>query len=281
MKTVSSVEEMMALSRQWRKTGKTIGFVPTMGALHEGHLSLVRECRNRAEVTVVSLFVNPKQFGPSEDFEKYPRDLAGDKSLLEGENVTCLFRPPVEEVFPPGYKTYIEVHSLQDRLCGESRPGHFRGVATVVLKLLHIIRPDVAFFGWKDAQQVILLRRMVEDLNCDTEIVACPLIRESDGLALSSRNAYLTEEERKAALVLSRSLFEADKLISNGEREANRLKRRIREIIEGEPLARIDYIEIVGEDDLGSMERLEGNVLIALAVFIGKTRLIDNIRVQL
>ncbi len=281
MRTVSTVEDMKALSRRWRKEGKAIGFVPTMGALHEGHLSLVRECRNRSDVTVVSLFVNPKQFGPSEDYTKYPRDLAGDKSVLEKEDVTCLFSPEVEEIFPPGYKTSIEVHSLQDRLCGNSRPGHFRGVATVVLKLFNIVLPDMAFFGWKDAQQVIILRRMVEDLNCDTEIIACPLVRDPDGLALSSRNAYLTAEERKAALVLSRSLFEARDFISEGERESTRVKQRIRKIIEKESLARIDYIEIVGEDDLDSLEKMKGNVLIALAVFVGNTRLIDNIRVQL
>lgn len=281
MRTVSSVEDMKAFSRQWKKEGKAIGFVPTMGALHAGHLSLVRECRNRSDVTVVSLFVNPKQFGPSEDFTKYPRDLAGDKSLLEKEDVTCLFSPEVGEIFPPGYKTSIEVHSLQDKLCGNSRPGHFRGVATVVLKLINIVLPNMAFFGWKDAQQVIILRRMVEDLNCDTEIIACPLVRDPDGLALSSRNTYLTAEERKAALVLSRSLFEARDFISEGERESTRVKQRIQKIIEKESLARIDYIEIVGEDDLDSLEKMEGNVLIALAVFVGNTRLIDNIRVQL
>jgi pantoate--beta-alanine ligase len=280
MITVTSVKDVKALCRRWKTAGQTIGFVPTMGYLHEGHLSLVRESKKRTAVTAVSIFVNPAQFGPKEDFQKYPRDFERDAALLEKEGADVLFFPSVEEVYPSGYKTYVEVGDLQDRLCGKSRPGHFRGVATVVLKLLNIVEPDFAFFGWKDAQQVVILRKMAADLNLGTEIVACPLVREPDGLAMSSRNSYLSPDERQAALVLSRSLAEAERLIGAGERDADRLAGAIRSMIAAEPLARVDYIEVTDMKELRPLRRLEGDVLIALAVFIGTTRLIDNIRVR-
>ena len=280
MLTVTTAQAMNALSREWKTSGRTIGFVPTMGSLHEGHLSLVRESKKRAAATAVSIFVNPAQFGPKEDYKKYPRDFARDAALLEKEGVDAVFFPTAEEMYPRGYKTYITVQDIEDRLCGKSRPGHFRGVATVVLKLFNIVEPDMAFFGWKDAQQVIILLRMAADLNLGTEIVACPLVREPDGLAMSSRNAYLSRDERKAALVLSRSLAKAEKLIKAGERDAGRLAGFIREMIGAERLARIDYVEITDMTELRPLDRLEGEALIALAVYIGTTRLIDNVRVR-
>jgi pantoate--beta-alanine ligase len=280
MKVITSVAGMTALARQWRKEGKRIGFVPTMGYLHEGHLSLVRESKKRADVTVVSIFVNPTQFGPNEDFKKYPRDLAKDSAYLEKGGVDCLFSPAAAEIYPPGYRTFIEVHGLQDRLCGRSRPGHFRGVATVVLKLFNIVGPDLAFFGAKDAQQILIIQRMTADLNLDVEVVTCPLVREADGLALSSRNAYLSPEERKAALVLSTSLRGAERAIAAGERDAAEIIAGIRSMIGAEPLARIDYVEAVDPLNLEPVAEIRGDVLIALAVYFGTTRLIDNLRVR-
>ena len=280
MIVVKSVAGMKSLARQWKKEGKRVGFVPTMGYLHEGHLSLVRESTKRTDVTVVSIFVNPAQFGPSEDFKKYPRDLEKDSEYLRSGGVDCLFYPDAAEIYPPGYRTYVEVHGLQDRLCGKSRPGHFRGVATVVLKLFNIVRPDLAFFGAKDAQQVLIIERMAADLDLGVEVVTCPLVREPDGLALSSRNAYLTPVERRAALVLSRSLREAERAIRAGERDAARVIAGIRILIGAEPLARVDYIEAVDPLNLEPVAAIRGGVLIVLAVFIGSTRLIDNIRIS-
>jgi pantoate--beta-alanine ligase len=281
MKVVRSVAEMKALARQWKKAGKRIGFVPTMGYLHEGHLSLVRESKKRADITVVSIFVNPTQFGPNEDFKKYPRDLEKDSAYLETGGVDCLFYPDAAEIYPPGYRTFVAVNGLEDRLCGKSRPGHFRGVATIVLKLFDIVGPDVAFFGAKDAQQVLIIQRMAVDLNLDVEVVTCPLVREADGLALSSRNAYLTPEERKAALALSTSLHLAERAVAAGERDAAKVIAGIRSAIEAEPLARIDYVEAVDPTNLEPVAEIRGDVLIALAVFVGATRLIDNIRLNL
>lgn len=280
MKVVESLAGMKAQAREWRKAGKRIGLVPTMGYLHQGHLSLVRESKKRSDVTVVSIFVNPTQFGPHEDFRKYPRDLAKDTAYLEAGGVDCLFYPAAAEVYAPGYRTYVEVIGLQDRLCGRSRPGHFRGVATVVLKLFEVVRPDLAFFGAKDAQQVLIIRRMARDLDLDVEIVTCPIVREPDGLALSSRNAYLGPEERKAALVLSTSLRWAERAAAAGERDAARLLVGIRAVLEAEPLARVDYVEAVDPETLEPVAEVLGEVLIALAVFIGSTRLIDNIRLR-
>ncbi len=280
MKIVTSVAEMKALARGWAGEGKRIGFVPTMGYLHEGHLSLVRESKARADVTVVSIFVNPTQFGPNEDFKKYPRDLEKDAAYLEAGGVDYLFHPDASEIYPSGYRTYVEVHGLQDRLCGRSRPGHFRGVVTVVLKLFEIVRPDLAFFGAKDAQQVLIIGRMASDLDLDVEVVTCPLVREADGLALSSRNAYLSPEERKAALTLSTSLRWAEKAVAAGERDTKRLVAGVRSVLEAEPLARIDYVEAVDTETLEPVAEVRGEVLLALAVFIGSTRLIDNVRLR-
>jgi len=278
MEIVSPVKSLREKIAAWKKQGKKIGFVPTMGYLHEGHLSLVRESKKRSDVTVVSIFVNPKQFGPKEDYNLYPRDLDRDRQLLEKEGVDLLFYPSVEEMYPEDYKTYVEVEELQNKLCGRSRPGHFRGVCTVVLKLFNQVQPDEAYFGWKDAQQVIILQKMVEDLNVPVRIVPLSLIRDSDGLALSSRNKYLHQEERRAALVLKRSLDLAEKLIREGERDAVKIKQKMVELISAEPLARIDYVEIVDLKTLETTNRLDREALIALAVFIGKTRLIDNFR---
>lgn len=280
MNVVKSVAAMKAMARDWAREGKRIGFVPTMGYLHEGHLSLVRESKRRADVTVVSIFVNPIQFGPNEDYKKYPRDLAKDAAYLEGSGIDCLFHPEAAEIYPSGYTTFVEVQGLQDKLCGRSRPGHFRGVATVVLKLFEIVRPDLAFFGAKDAQQVLIIRRMAADLDLDVEVVTCPLVREADGLALSSRNAYLSPAERTAALALSTGLRWAEKAVAAGERDAARLVSGVRAILEAEPLARVDYVEAVDPGTLEPVAEVRGEVLLALAVFLGSTRLIDNVRLR-
>ncbi len=277
MKTVKTISEMQDAVKKIKLAGRTIGFVPTMGYLHEAHLSLVRESLERSGVTVVSIFVNPAQFGPHEDFRQYPRDLKRDTEILEKERIDYLFVPDEREMYPEGFRTSVEVHGLQDRLCGRSRPGHFRGVCTVVLKLCQIVGPDIAFFGQKDAQQAVILKRMVADLNLGVQIEVLPIVRESDGLALSSRNAYLSPEERKAALVLSGSLREAEAMFENGERDAAAIIARMKEWIEGEPRATIDYIEIVDPGNLNPLERAETEALLAVAVFIGKVRLIDNV----
>jgi pantoate--beta-alanine ligase len=276
MKTLTTIAEMKAAVRAARAEGKTVGFVPTMGFLHEGHLSLVRASKSKSGLTVVSVFVNPTQFGPQEDFKTYPRDLARDAAMLEKEGVDILFNPEAGAMYPEGYGTYVEVQGLQDRLCGASRPGHFRGVCTVVLKLFEIVRPDVAYFGRKDVQQAIVLTRMVQDLDLDVRIDVRPIVREADGLAMSSRNTYLNPAERQAALVLIRSLRAAGTWIAAGERRAAAVVAGIREMIAREPLARIDYAEAVDAADLEPVETITDGTLIALAVFIGKTRLIDN-----
>jgi len=277
MRTITTVSEMAVASAERKSRGETIGFVPTMGYLHEGHLSLVRESRKRADTTVVSIFVNPLQFGPSEDFRRYPRDPERDAALLNKEGVDILFLPGDSEMYPGGYRTSVEVAGLQDRLCGRSRPGHFRGVATVVLKLFNIIRPDIAFFGQKDAQQVVVIRRMVEDLNLGVEIRAMPIVREPDGLAMSSRNSYLNAEDRQAALVLFKSLEEARRLYNAGERNCDRVRESMRRILAAEPRARVDYVEIVNPASLEPIEQVEGQALVAVAAYLGSTRLIDNI----
>jgi pantoate--beta-alanine ligase len=278
MRIVRTIAEMKAVSRERRERGERIGLVPTMGYLHEGHLSLVRECRAHTDATVVSVFVNPVQFGPKEDLRSYPMDLERDAALLEREGVDIVFHPEPSDMYPEGYRTYVEVEDLQDRLCGRSRPGHFRGVCTVVLKLFNIVRPGVAFFGWKDAQQVIILRKMAADLDLDVRIEALPLVRDADGLALSSRNSYLSAEERKAAPVLSRSLEEAGRMFGAGERDAGVIAGRIREAVAGQPLARLDYVEIVDSGTLRPLGLIDREALVAMAVFIGRTRLIDNVR---
>jgi pantoate--beta-alanine ligase len=280
MKTISKIEEMKSAVRKYESQGKSVGFVPTMGYLHEGHLSLVKASLERTDCTVVSIFVNPAQFGSTEDFKEYPRDLTRDSRLLEDLGVDFLFCPDYTEMYPLDYKTYVEVVDLQDILEGRSRPGHFRGVSTVVLKLFNIVHPDIAFFGQKDAQQAILLKRIVSDLNLDVRIEVKPTVREEDGLALSSRNVYLNPEQRNAALCISQSLQEAEQMIRSGERRISPLLKRMTEIIDGQDLASIDYIAIVDTGSLEPLKEIKKEALIALAVFIGNVRLIDNVMVS-
>ncbi|MBU1185455.1 MAG: pantoate--beta-alanine ligase [Acidobacteria bacterium] len=281
MNIIHSIEEMKAEIHEFRKKGKSIGCVPTMGSLHEGHLSLVRQSLQTTDRTVVTIFINPAQFAPGEDFEQYPRDYDRDIGLLEREGVDIVFLPDMKDIYPPGYKTYVEVHDLQERLCGLSRPTFFRGVCTIVLKLFNIITPDRAFFGQKDAQQAIILQRMVRDLNLDILIEVLPIVRDADGLALSSRNAYLKDNERKAALTLSRSLRLAEKMIAEGERSAEKIREEMIALIQSVQGTRIDYIEIVDSEELLPLETLKSRVLVSLAVFIGRTRLIDNTQIIL
>lgn len=266
--------------QEQRKHGKTIGLVPTMGYLHQGHLSLMERARQECDVVVISIFVNPTQFGEGEDFDEYPRDLERDAGLAESVGVDAIFAPPVEEMYPGGYCTYVNVEKLTDVMCGASRPGHFRGVCTVVSKLFNIIQPHKAFFGQKDAQQAIVIKRMVKDLNIPVEVITCPIVREEDGLAMSSRNVYLNPRERKAALVLSRSLALARQMIKQGERDRRKVQEAMQNLIEQEPLAKIDYIAIREGENLAEIDDLHGKVLIALAVRIGKTRLIDNMQME-
>ncbi|MBI2957062.1 MAG: pantoate--beta-alanine ligase [Acidobacteria bacterium] len=280
MKTLTTVGEMQAAAAGVRSLGRTIGFVPTMGALHEGHLALVRRCRQESDVAVVSIFVNPAQFGPQEDYLNYPRDPERDTELLRRESVDILFAPLVEEIYPPDYQTYVSVERVSEPLCGRFRPGHFRGVATVVLKLFNIVQPHRAYFGRKDAQQSVIVQQLVRDLNLPIEIVVHPIVREPDGLAMSSRNAYLRGEDRQAALVLYRSLGRARELIERGERRADAVLREMRALIEQEPRARVDYIEVVDAASLQPLARIGGRTLIALAVWIGGARLIDNLLVE-
>jgi pantoate--beta-alanine ligase len=277
METVTTTGRMKELSRAARAAGRRIGFVPTMGALHRGHLSLVSRSRAECDLTVLSIYVNPLQFGPGEDFSAYPRDLARDSGLALAAGVGCLFVPDEGEIHVPGHLTHVEIERMQEVLCGRARPGHFRGVATVVAKLLAIVRPSAAYFGEKDAQQLRLLRRMTRDLHDETEIVSCPTVREDDGLALSSRNAYLTPEERHAAPVLYRALREAAQRARAGETDAGRLTTLVRERIESEPLARIDYVEAVDDETLEPVRTIRGPVLLAVAAWFGRARLIDNI----
>ncbi|MBU4253757.1 MAG: pantoate--beta-alanine ligase [Acidobacteria bacterium] len=281
MNIIHSIEEMKAEIHEFRKKGKSIGCVPTMGSLHEGHLSLVRQSLQTTDRTVVTIFINPAQFAPGEDFEQYPRDYDRDIGLLEREGVDIVFLPDMKDIYPPEYKTYVEVHDLQERLCGLSRPTFFRGVCTIVLKLFNIITPDRAFFGQKDAQQAIILQRMVRDLNLDILIEVLPIVRDADGLALSSRNAYLKDNERKAALTLSRSLRLAEKMIAEGERSAEKIREEMIALIQSVQGTRIDYIEIVDSEELLPLETLKSRVLVSLAVFIGRTRLIDNTQIIL
>ncbi|MDN5338849.1 MAG: pantoate--beta-alanine ligase [Thermotogaceae bacterium] len=280
MKVIEKINDMKKISKDLILNGKSIGFVPTMGYLHEGHLSLVRKARKENEIVVVSIFVNPTQFGPNEDFDKYPRDTDRDLKLLQNENVDFVFMPSAEEMYPEGYATYVIVERLTEVLCGKSRPGHFRGVATVVTKLFNIVKPTRAYFGQKDAQQFRVLKRMVEDLNMDVEMVEAPIVRESDGLAMSSRNVYLSPEERKQAVALFETLNLAKKAIENGERDAEKVKKLMRENISKYDKVIIDYIEIVDEKNLTPLSKIEGKVLIAIAAFVGKARLIDNIIVE-
>jgi pantoate--beta-alanine ligase len=268
---------MKQTARQARAENRVIGFVPTMGALHAGHLSLIERARKDCDPVYASIFVNPKQFGPREDFAKYPRMMETDSEKLSAANVNALFLPEPAEMYPPGFSTYVNVDGLSDRLEGRTRPGHFRGVTTVVLKLLEIVQPNFAYFGRKDAQQAHLISAMVSDLNLDTEIVLGPIIRESDGLAMSSRNVYLSSEERKAATVLHRALAAARDAMAAGERDAQQLQNILRKHLDAEPLAKIDYAEIVGLVSFEPMPRVTRAGYILLAAYLGKTRLIDNL----
>jgi pantoate--beta-alanine ligase len=277
MKTCSKVEEMRSACRAARRQGQRLGLVPTMGALHQGHLSLIRAARAQCDAVAVSIFVNPLQFGPKEDLATYPRTLERDCKLLEGEGVQVAFAPSIEEMYPQGAATYVTVEGLSDKLCGRSRPGHFRGVSTVVCKLFHMVAPDKAFFGQKDAVQSAILRKMVRDLDLPAEIVVCPIVREPDGLALSSRNLYLDPQQRQSALVLSRSLMLVKELYDHRERSSARLIAAAQEVFRGEPNVRLDYFEIVNPDTLDAVEDVSGGALVAVAAFVGTTRLIDNL----
>jgi len=268
---------MRAASRTARRAGIRLGLVPTMGALHEGHLSLVRAAKSSCQVVAASIFVNPTQFGPNEDLAKYPRPIERDRKLLEDEGVDLLFAPSVEEMYPRGAMTWVTVEELSDKLDGRSRPGHFRGVTTIVAKLFHAVEPDAAFFGQKDAAQAAIIRRMVRDLKFSVEIVVCPIVREPDGLAMSSRNAYLDQPQRKQALVLQRSLMRVKQLAEAGESVADQLIAAAKEVFVEEPAVRLDYFEIVNPDSLDPVRDVSKGALVAVAAFVGSTRLIDNI----
>lgn len=276
MEIVSTIKELREITVKWRKEGKSVGLVPTMGYLHEGHKSLIDASVSQNDKTVVSIFVNPIQFAPNEDLATYPRDIQMDGRLCEKAGVSLIFNPEPEEMYEKDFCTYVDMDELTKGLCGKTRPTHFRGVCTVVSKLFNIVMPDRAYFGQKDAQQLAVVKRMVRDLNFGIEIVGCPIVREGDGLAKSSRNTYLNREERLAAVVLSRALKCGEKMIKEGERKTPHIIHAMTSIIEAEPLAKIDYVEIVNWDNLEPTEIIEGPVLAALAVYIGNTRLIDN-----
>ena len=279
MEIINRIPRMMSVARDMRAEGSRVSLVPTMGALHEGHLSLMARAREMCDIVVASVFVNPAQFGPDEDFERYPRDLARDAELAFTKGVDFIFAPSPEDMYPKDFVTYVTVSGLSDKLEGASRPGHFRGVTTVVNKLLNIVQPNFAFFGRKDAQQVIIIKRLVRDLAMDVEIVVGPIVREEDGLALSSRNVYLSTNERQAATVLRRALEKARTLYNGGESDAGRLLSAIRAVVEAEPLARLDYVAITDTRRLDPVAIISNDepTLISMAVFFGKTRLIDNI----
>ena len=277
MKVCNTIAEMRALSRAERSVGKRLGLVPTMGALHEGHLSLVRAAKAQTNVVAASIFVNPTQFAPNEDFDKYPRTFERDCQSLENEDVDVIFAPSVEEMYPEKLITYVTVEGLSDKLCGRSRPGHFRGVTTVVAKLFHIIEPDVAFFGQKDAVQLTLIRRMAQDLNFPVKVVGCPIVREPDGLAMSSRNAYLDTEQRGRAVLLYRSLMRVKEMYEDGERSSARLVSTAKEIFSAKPGVVLDYFEIVDPETLDPVAQAMPGCLVAVAAIVGTTRLIDNL----
>jgi pantoate--beta-alanine ligase len=276
MQSVTDPREMQSLARQWRAQGLKIALVPTMGYLHRGHLSLMEYARGVADRLVVSLFINPTQFGPSEDYQQYPRDLERDAGLVRAVGADVLYHPGVEEMYPVGYQTYVTVEGITRGLCGASRPGHFRGVATVVLKLFHQVRPHTAIFGEKDYQQLVVIRRMAADLNLAVAVVGRPIVREPDGLAMSSRNTYLNQEERQAALCLYRAILAARELAAAGENSQEKLLGAVRQIITETPHTRIDYVALVDPETLEEVETLRGEARLALAVWVGKTRLIDN-----
>lgn len=276
MRIVKTIDEVRKAVKEWKSTGLSVGLVPTMGYLHEGHQSLIANSVSQNDKTVVSIFLNPIQFAPNEDLESYPRDPERDAKLCEDTGADIVFRPEVSEMYHDDFCTYVDMDILTKNLCGKSRPTHFRGVCTVVLKLFNIVKPDRAYFGQKDAQQLAVIKRMVRDLNLDIEIVGCPIVRESDGLAKSSRNTYLNEKERQAALVLDRSLKKGIELIDAGERNSKNIIAAITEVIRSEPLAEIDYVSVVDAVSMQDVDVIENDVLVAIAVKIGRTRLIDN-----
>ncbi len=277
---VNTVEQVREQVKAWRKEGLTVGLVPTMGFLHEGHKSLIDKAVEENDRVVVSVFVNPTQFGPNEDFESYPRDMEKDAALCEAAGASLIFHPEPSDMYLDGYSTFVDMDTLTKGLCGKTRPIHFRGVCTVVSKLFNIVCPDKAYFGQKDAQQLAVIKHMVRDLNFGLEIVGCPIIREDDGLAKSSRNTYLNADERKAATVLNKALTKGKEAVMSGEKDAAKVKAIITDIIEKEPLAKIDYVEIVDWNNLEAVDSTEGDILTAIAVYIGKTRLIDNFIVE-
>jgi len=277
MEIIKTVKEMRGFSSQARQKGQTLVFVPTMGFFHDGHLTLMREGRKHGDILIVSLFVNPTQFGPSEDFQKYPRDFERDRGMAEGVGVDVLFIPEASAMYPPDHQTIVRVEKVTQRLCGKSRPTHFQGVATVVTMLFNIVMPHLAIFGQKDFQQLITIRQMVKDLCMDVEVVGLPTIREADGLAMSSRNFYLRPEERQAALALYRSLKKANELLQKGERQAEKVLKEMTDILFSEPLVKIDYVQICNASTLEDVHEIKGDVVIALAAYVGQTRLIDNL----
>ena len=276
MKVVHKISEVREIVNTWKREGLSVGLVPTMGYLHEGHQSLIKKAVEENDRVVVSVFVNPMQFGENEDLDSYPRDLEKDTNLCEETGANLIFNPTPEEMYPEGFCSYVDMNSLTKELCGKSRPIHFRGVMTVVRKLFNIVTPNKAYFGMKDAQQLLIIKRMVKDLSFGIEIVGCPIVREEDGLAKSSRNTYLSEEERKAALILYKTINLGKKLLEEGERDSAVLLSKMKENINKEPLAKIDYVEAVDIEKVEKVDKIEGTVLVAMAVYIGKTRLIDN-----
>lgn len=280
MQVVKTIKEVREIVKEWKKEGLSVGLVPTMGYLHEGHESLIVKSVNQNDRTVVSVFVNPIQFGPTEDLEAYPRDLERDKALVERAGGDLIFNPEPSEMYPSHFTSFIDTTETTELLCGAVRPIHFRGVCTVVGKLFNIVAPDRAYFGQKDAQQLATIRRFVRDLDFDIEIIPCPIIREEDGLAKSSRNTYLNAEERQAALILSKSLKKGKEAIENGEKDVKKVISIITESLQSEPMARIDYVEVVDFENIQRIEKIEGETLVAIAVYIGKTRLIDNFIVK-
>lgn len=280
MNVAYTVKEVREQVKAWKKEGLSVGLVPTMGYLHEGHASLMKKAVEENDRVVASVFVNPTQFGPTEDLESYPRDFDKDCALCESIGVNLVFHPEPEEMYAPDFCTWVDMDVLSKTLCGKSRPIHFRGVCTVVSKLFNIVTPDRAYFGQKDAQQLAIIRRMVRDLNMDIEIVGCPIVREEDGLAKSSRNTYLNEEERAAALILSKAVFLGQKMVADGETDTAVIKKAMIEKVESEPLAKIDYVEIVDGLSMQPVDKIEGSILAAMAVYIGKTRLIDNFIIE-
>ena len=281
MVVVSTVKEVREQVKSWKSQGLSVGFVPTMGYLHEGHESLIKRAVEENDKVVVSIFVNPIQFGPKEDLASYPRDLERDSEVCERAGANLIFHPENSEMYHDDFSTFVDMDGLTKELCGKSRPIHFRGVCTVVNKLFNIVKPHKAYFGEKDAQQLAVIKRMVRDLNIDVEVIGCPIVREEDGLAKSSRNTYLSEQERQAATILNKSLKKAEKLISSGERSASKIINLIQSTIDTEPLAKVDYIQVVDSLSIEPVEILERSVLVAIAVYIGKTRLIDNFTFEL